>query len=221
MKERAFMNSLSTNPPKGNTENRQPEQDLAFIRQLMERSRRVTVLGGHHFVAWGLLLEVGLLLSWLNFEKQLALTPAFIWGPLIVAGYAYTFWAQRRDRAVEGAESRDGYLIGLVWLCFGICSLMVLLADLWFQVIPSRALAGLFATLSGAAFFLHGSLAGIRWLRNVGILWWLAAIPLYLWPGAHTLPAYAVLLLLLQVVPGWILAQERRRLLAAEAGVSL
>lgn len=213
--------NLSIVPPPGNAETRQPEQDLAFIRQLMERSRRVTVLGGHYFVAWGLLVEVGLLLSWLSFERYLTLPPALIWAPLVLAGYAYTFWSQRRDRAVEGAESRDGYLIGLVWLCFGICSLMVLLGDLWFQVIPSRALAGLFATLTGAAFFLHASLAGIPWLRNVGILWWLAAIPLYLWPGAYTLPAYAVLLLGLQIVPGWILARERRRLLAAEAGVSL
>ena len=213
--------NLSIVPPPGNAETRQPEQDLAFIRQLMERSRRVTVLGGHYFVAWGLLVEVGLLLSWLSYERYLTLPPALIWAPLVLAGYAYTFWSQRRDRAVEGAESRDGYLIGLVWLCFGICSLMVLLGDLWFQVIPSRALAGLFATLTGAAFFLHASLAGIPWLRNVGILWWLSAIPLYLWPGAYTLPAYAVLLLGLQIVPGWILAQERRRLLTAEAGVSL
>ena len=192
--------------------------DLAFIRQLMEGSRRVTVLGGHYFVVWGLLVAIAQVAIWILIERDLInrLNSTLVWLLVVVIGYAYTFWASARDRRVEGAESRDGYLIGRVWIAFGVCGLTIALAGLAIGALPGRSLAGVYATLSGMAFFLHGTLAGIGWLRNVGVLWWLASIPLFLMTGPIIMLAYAVLILLLQVVPGILLTFERRRLLASE-----
>ena len=196
--------------------------DLAFIRQIMERSRRVTVLGGHYFIVWGLLVALGLATNWLLIEQRLItrVNSGLLWAFVILIGYAYTFWAQRDDRKVEGAESRDGYLIGMVWLAFGAGALAILTGSLILGALPGRTLPGIYAVLTGTAFFLHGTMAGIGWLRNVGILWWLAALPLFTASGPDTMLVYAGLLLVLQVVPGIILAIERKHLLAANTGVT-
>ncbi|MFM1858795.1 MAG: hypothetical protein RL133_295 [Pseudomonadota bacterium] len=194
----------------------QTTDDLAFIRQLMERSRRITVLGGHYLVVWGLLVSLGLAAMWSLIESSLVtqLNASVIWFVVLMIGWIYTFWAKSRDRLIEGAESRDGFLIGAVWAAFGICGLLFAIGSLALGAIPGRSLSGIYATITGMAFFLHGTLSGIRWLKFVGALWWLAAIPLFMLSGSITLVAYAATLMLLQVIPGILLTVERRRLLS-------
>src|SRR5690606_28525269 len=103
----------------------QAAADLAYIRQLMDRSRRVTVLGGHYLVAWGVLVEAALVVTWLAASGQAVMNPLWAWAGAVLIGWAYTFWAGRRDREVDGASSRSGFLIGMVWVSLGVSMTLV------------------------------------------------------------------------------------------------
>lgn len=195
----------------------QAAADLAYMRQLMERSRRVTVLGGHYLIAWGVLVELALVVTWLAATGRAVMNPLWAWAGAVVLGWAYTFWSARRDRRVDGASSRNGFLVGIVWVSLGVAMTLVFFVGMPAETIGWQAAPGLAAAFLGAGALLHGTLAGIGWFRVVAAGWWLTAAAMLLWPGRETLLLYAGAVLVLQILPGVVLDHERRQLLLADA----
>ncbi|WP_341938587.1 hypothetical protein [Marinimicrobium sp. C2-29] len=185
------------------------QEDLAYIRDLMDDTRRAAGLSGGYFVLWGLVVGIGLLVTWLQVIGLLPYRPLLTWGPCLALGILGHFILAWRDKH-RPAQSRAGRLVGTVWLALGVTQLIFFVASLGFNTLPGIYMPGIVSSLLGSGIFITGVLAGIPWLRWVGVAWWLGAFSMFAWPGDHVSLLMGALLLVLYVVPGLVLIRQQR-----------
>jgi hypothetical protein len=183
--------------------------DLAYIRGVMERSRSALGENGLGFWAFGLASVAGTglsyLLGWLGLASWIWLVWCVGFGGVSVL----VFRLAARRRAGQGA--RAGRLLGAVW---GGIGTFVLVACLLFILTGRISLAtGLCLSGLGLAlgFFLSGTVSGITWMRNLSLAWVPGSAALLFLPELLTPLAFAGLVLVLEVVPGFILQANHRR----------
>lgn len=189
---------------------RQATDDLAYIRAALQASQRASALSGSYYVIWGSLSTVGLLATWAVLRSG---TPArattwwILWGSCMALGWTLTAWQvwreARRSPAVNAATRR----LGLTWAGVGIGITLCYFAGTATGAVAWPALSGLVAVFLGLGLWLNGLHAGIRWLMGLALPWWLGAVVLWTWPGAHGLLVLALMSLLLFTLPGWWLGR--------------
>lgn len=183
--------------------------DLAWIRRLMEDTRRATYVSGGYFIVWGIAIGLGLLATWLRIAGHWQVSPFASWIACLALGAAATFWLVRNERR-EPVEAPAGRLIGQVWLAMGVSVLVLFFAGVGSGTLDGALMPALACTLTGGAVFLTGTLSGLGWLRGLAGAWWLGATAMLIWPGVHVLLLMGVMLLALYVIPGVVLIRLRR-----------
>ncbi len=71
-------------------------QDLAYIRQVMEQTRRYTAAKGVFFIIWGVAVSLALLLTWLQITGSLGGSNFLVWGATMLAGITLAHATQMR-----------------------------------------------------------------------------------------------------------------------------
>jgi len=191
-------------------------EDLAYIRQVMEQTRRYTAAKGVFFVIWGVAVSVSLVLTWLQVTGGVGGNQWAIWIPTTLVAWGLTLyfaWRQQRESAVP----HHAHLIGMNWTAIGIAMMFMFFVGVARGTIGYPAINGLAALLVGIGIFNTGHLSGIRWLAGVGVAWLVCGALMLAWPGLHTLLLMAFLLVIGQIVPGLILMREERVRRAAGA----
>lgn len=191
-------------------------QDLAYIREIMDESRSFANVAGNYYILWGVVTGVALLGNFAFALGWFPLAPFFTWAICIASGWVGTAILARRDRARELVIHPSGRLITVAWVAVGIAMSIALFAGSWNGSIRPIAIPGFAAVFIGIGVGMNGAIARIDWLRNLAFVWWIAALPMLLWPGNYTLVVFAVLVIALYVVPGLKLNAMARRLRAAE-----
>lgn len=186
-----------------------PQDDLAFIRRMMDGSRALIKNDGRDFMAIGLACVLGTVASYLlPFAGAEAAIP-WLWGILIAAIAVAEFIVGRSKRA-RPKSAAEGY-IGTAWLA------AILAAG---TIIGGGALAGKMDLALGMgitsacvgvgyAFTAYASRSVV--LGVLAAFWWIGALFL---PGIEGYGAPAVLgglTFCLEVVPGFVLWLRSRR----------
>jgi hypothetical protein len=184
------------------------QEDLAYIKALMLETRRAASVSGGYFIIWGLAVGLGLALTWWQVVGDVPYQPFLTWVPcLLVAMVANVYWVRRDQR--QATQGRAGYLVGMIWAGLGVTQLIFFFAGFGVGALPGAILPAVFASLIGTGMFLTGVLAGLGWLRNTALGWWLGSVLMFVWPGQHAILLMGVLLLLLYVLPGVVLIRLR------------
>jgi hypothetical protein len=186
-----------------------PQDDLAYIRQIMEQTRRFTQVSGNHLIAWGLLSAVGLICDG-AVAAGMHLPLSGIWIGLIVLGWIFSLWQGRREArhtVVAGYATR---LISQLWIACGVAMTTAFVLGGWTGVVSGDSTPGLSALFIGIGVFMTGVLSGLNWFRNLALGWWAGAAMLFVWHGSVALWILAVLFILLLSVPGLILNLQGR-----------
>ncbi len=71
------------------TEN-EAQQELAFIKKVMEDSRRIIAYDGKDFTFWGILVTVGMVLMYVNIVFQFHISSMVLWGSFIGTGWIFS-----------------------------------------------------------------------------------------------------------------------------------
>lgn len=104
----------STQTDTSGTEGREPAEDLAMIRRLMEQSQGVIRGGAGHYLLWGVLITVGLLATWADVRGLVAVDSAWIWPVTIGAGWLGSIWiGYRQDRAARVTTTAGRVMSGI------------------------------------------------------------------------------------------------------------
>lgn len=185
--------------------------DLAAIRRLMEENRNVVEAGGKHLVWWGLLTAAGMGTTWLLVRADSWAPIPWVWVGAVAVGWVLSVAAGRRDARRAPVRTMGTRLGGAIWMAFGGTATLVGLLGPASGALPVQALPGVMGILLGGAFFTSGFLPGIGWLRFVGLGWWATGAVMLWMPGVHTLLLLAGLVVVLQVVPGAMLAARSGR----------
>ena len=184
-------------------------QDLAYIRQVMEQTRRYTAAKGVFFVLWGTIVSLALVATWFQWVGVISGTNYELWIIAMLVGWGLTLYFARRQQDA-GAVPHNAHLIGMNWTAVGLAMGAFYFVGVPMHTIGFQAVPGLSALLVGIGVFNTGHLAGVRWLAGVGVGWFVGGALLLAWPGPHALWAMVGLLVVGEIVPGLLLMREER-----------
>lgn len=192
------------------------QQDLAFIRELMQSARRATYLSGAFFILWSLLAGIGLLGTWLIAGRRLTLPfdsgigVFWLWLLVDAVGLIGTVFIIRRNSRAAVANPA-GRLIGLSWFSVAVGLLTMAFVGVGSGHISGEVMCGVSTLFIGIGVFNSGLLAGMKWLRNLAFGWWLGGALMLASPGLWNLWFMALLLFLLYLIPGVALTRKVQR----------
>ncbi len=213
-------NTPSTQPPF------RPEDELQFIRKIIADSRMAFVEDGKPYIVWGLIVAIGMGVTYISAITQHDLYSGYVWLGLVLFGWG-TIIKYVMDKKKQPARARSfiDRIQGSIWgACGGSIGLVIVLLMFNYQFDPTLGSINPIFTcffsciLLGIAYFLSGIANDLDWLRNIGFAWWGGGVLMYMWPSIHTLGIYAAMLLLFQVIPGIILQRRYKKLMAIPAG---
>ncbi len=201
-----------------------PEDELQYIRNIIADSRASFVEDGKPYIIWGLIVAVGMGITYLSALTQRDLYAGFVWIGLVLFGWG-TIIYDVVTKKKQGARARSfiDRIQGSIWgACGGALGLAVILIVSIQHSGDTPSIHPLYACfvsaiILGIAYFLSGIANDINWLRNIGFAWWAGAVAMYLWPSIHVLGIYAGMLILFQVIPGIILQRRYKRITSETA----
>lgn len=182
-----------------------PQDDLAYIRQVMEQTHRLTLMSGNYLIAWGVLISLGLACSGTVALTGAHLPLSAIWIGLVASGWACSFWLGRREARYLPVAGYATRLISWLWIACGAAMTTAFLIGGWTGAVPDTASGGLSALFIGIAVFMTGMLSGMHWFRNLAVGWWAGAVAMFIWHGQASIWLCAGLFIALLVVPGAVL----------------
>lgn len=189
----------------------EPQDDLAYIRQVMEQTRRYTRLSGNHLIVWGLLVSIGLACDGYGVLSGTRLPLGEIWLALIALGWGYSFWNGRREARRAPVTGYAAHVVGRLWIACGAAMTTTFLVGGWTGAVDGAASGGLCALFIGLGVFMTGVLGGMAWFRNLAFGWWAGAIGMFVWHGTAAIWLSLALLIGLLVIPGIALNLQARR----------
>jgi len=199
----------------------QAQEELAYIRKIIIESRSSFVEDGKPYVFWGILVSLGMTLTYISALTQTELYVGYFWMGLVVVGWLSTIYYVRQSKKRERrTKSFIDRIQGAIWgACGNATGLSVLLVMLFSSrvigdVPPIHQYYILFITsmFLGIAYFLSGIANDLNWLKNIGFAWWAGAVVMFVWPSVHMLALYAAMIVAFQVIPGIILMKRYKKI---------
>ena len=142
-------------------EPKQAEIEILEIKKIMTDSRRILVDDGKGFIAWGALVAVGLIMSYLSVLRVMDWNLTSIaWIVLIAGGWVYTYFQVRRERKHRRVSTFAGKVAGTIWGAAGVTMTIIGFAGSYSKLVPGLAISPLMASVMGAAFFVSGVIYG-------------------------------------------------------------
>lgn len=184
-------------------------QELAWIRALMEDSQRLLAGTWRHQALWGLLTAAGLALTWWAVGADRPGVVWVGWPALIAAGWSGSFALERRGASAP-VHNLAGRAFGGVWVGAGVTLTLLGTLGLYSGALAPSALPGVLSLVLGLGYFASGFASGLRWLRTVGLAWWVLGSALMVWRGPDGLLVLAGAALVLEVGPALALRRRER-----------
>jgi hypothetical protein len=199
----------------------QAQEELAFIRKIITESRSTFVENGKPYILWGILIAIGMTMTYISVLTQTELYVGYIWIALTIIGWGtIIYYVRQKNRQAARSRSFIDRIQGSIWgacgAAIGLSVFLIILRDNMNpgDVAPINQYYICFITsmIVGIAYFLSGIANDLKWLSNVGYVWWAGAVVMIMFPSVHVLLLYAVMLIFFQVVPGIILMKRYKRI---------
>ncbi len=174
-----------------------PSQDLAYIRNIIDKSRRAARVDALPLAIWGILTVAGVATT--------LLVPALdsVWLWVFLIGLAWTYSA---IRALQRRGNRDPRLFAqriltTLWVSILAAMTVIGFAGVFSQILHPQAIPPVFAGMFGVGCLTSAALMDKRWLAACGIGWWLGAVAMFLVTIEWRLGLYGALILAFLIIP--------------------
>jgi hypothetical protein len=179
-------------------------EELLFIKQIIEESKRELVYNGIDYIVWGVLVFIGLITTYVTYTTDHILGDNIVWMVwfgIVAAGYLFGYFnGKKEERIMPPTFLRRS--ISALWTATGI-SMMIL----GFVAPISNNHLSLFicpflSTVLGLAYYVTGFLVASKQMKYLSFGWWAGAVIMFVKPGFYTLLLMAFMMLVLQTIPG-------------------
>lgn len=186
----------------------QAQEELAFIKKVMEDSQRTMLDNGKQYVLWSVLVLLGIAAKYVLDGAGVVFNPAWLWVPIIAVGWLVSFLLKHSTYAEIRVKTFGQRTLEAVWTGWGVAIPILTLVGFFSGAIESWAIAPVVATLFGSACLTAGLITTNAWLRNTAILWWGGAVVMFLAPSEYSPLVLAGMFVLLQLIPGIVLYRK-------------
>ncbi len=190
----------------------QAELELSEIKKIMEESRRIMVDDGLGFIIWGSLVAAGLISSYLSVLGYLAWNiTSFAWIALIGSGWIITIIQVRKEKRERRAVTFAGKVAGAIWGSAGVTMTIIGFVGTYTGLVRGMGISPLMACVLAAAFFVSGVIYNDKTFRYLSIGWWAGALVMFFWHSPHTLLLFALMIIFMQVLPGFVMYKKWKK----------
>ena len=179
-------------------------EDLAVIKQIMIESRQNFYNVGIHLVVWGGIVILALLLTFYNLSIKYLFPEYWIWLVGFGLAWIFEFWQYKRNKNSERLYNKLNRIINTMWMSL----LFTMMIYGIFGGLGGNFLEGgngIIAGLLAIGYFVTGEVNEMKWVKYLGFGWWIGAIILFFCSNEIGLLVMAILMMLLQFIPGMIL----------------
>ncbi|MGA2668089.1 MAG: hypothetical protein ABSF32_04135 [Ignavibacteria bacterium] len=183
---------------------KQAESEIAVIKKIMEDSKRIAVNDGKDFIIWGTLVFTGLIGTYLFILWNIEVYIGWLWCAVILIGWIFSIKMHSRAKKSCNARTFAGKILGALWVSSGIgMSLIGFIAGAG-STISMWAICPLISIILGIAYYVSGIIYGYSWINYISLGWWAGAVVMFIFPGIYTLLLFALMMAMLQILPGMI-----------------
>jgi len=187
--------------------------ELAFIKKVIQDSRRVAVDNGIDYIVWGVLVSLGMLATIAMETLQVkGLAYLFLWIGVMGGGWIFSLVRHLRERSTVHVRTLSGSILNALWLACGVViMILIFVGGPLLRQSPSPAIAAVL----GIGFLVSGVLLDFVYFKLAAVFWWAGSVAMFYLDGpwARSNPVhfhidillFAVMMILFQVVPGIIL----------------
>lgn len=191
---------------------KQAELELTEIKRIMADSRRIMVDDGIGFILWGTLVAAGLIATYLSVLGYISWNITSIaWFVLIGTGWIITIFQYRNEDKKRKAVTFAGKVAGAIWGSAGFTMTIIGFIGSSTGLVKGMGISPLMACVLAAAFFVSGVIYNDKTFRYLSFGWWAGAILMFFWHSPHTLLLFALMIIFMQVLPGFIMYKKWKK----------
>ncbi len=182
------------------------QQEIAIVKQMIEKSRRETAESGNLFIVLGLLCSM---FPWafamLTKDNSKLIMPCIIVfiSICVIVGVIISAREEKKEKVKTYAKAIHEQL----WVVCGTACIMVSFFSPMFDALPYSAVPIFVSLLLGIMVFQTGIIYELKSISGFGLLWWGGAVIMAIEPKG-TLLVLTVLFLGGWVLPGLILKKN-------------
>jgi hypothetical protein len=187
------------------------QEDLAFIRKVINDTRQCFIYDGKSFIIWGILVIIGQIANYFTIIYGVAKYDWYMWTALALVGWFWSIWEYRQKRITVKAITITERAINAVWGSCGITMMILIFLAPAIKVYNVAFVDPMVCSILGIAYFTTGTLS-FKWMRYNAFGWWLGALIMFIWPGLYEMLFLPALLLVLQVIPGFVMYYQWKKI---------
>jgi hypothetical protein len=200
----------------------QAEQELSFIKKVMEDSKQVTVDNGKYYILWGVLVSVTLFVNYglICIEDIKGYYYGILWMIMMAGGAVASSVMKSRDLKKARVYTFAGKVLSSIWIAAGIAMFIVAFVGPAFKVYDYTYISSIISIILGVAYFVSGEIQQIKWLKLLSIGWWGGGIALFAVPGIHSYLIFGFMIIFLQTLPGIFLYNKWKEEISSSANAA-
>jgi len=189
----------------------QAKEEIRFIREMIEKTKRATSEAWNYFFVWGILIILAVVGMYiLVFLEKFS----WIWLNWIVfvgIGVIYSIFYGIKQEKLQGmrtyAQSAYGYLCFACGMAFLLMGFIFPALGLYsFKVIPV-----FMSVIAGILVFSGGGIYEWNLLKWCGVIWWLGAVGMIFVKWQYRSLFFIPLIIIGYLVPGLVLRSKYRK----------
>ena len=189
-------------------------QELAFIKKVMEDSRRIICDDGKSFVFWGILISFGMLVTYIKIVGNWSINLGWFWPALIAIGWIGTVAVELITKKKRSPRTFAAKILGSVWFGCGIAMTILGFVGTMTNAYDGVFISPILSVVLGIGYLITGVIHGKKWVSLISIGWWFGALLMFYLQNLETLLIMTGMMIFLQTIPGIILYKESKRELA-------
>jgi hypothetical protein len=187
------------------------EENLVFIRKIIEEGRTILIENGSTFIFWGTLMCSGTLFSYILALFHLGWAILYLWLGIYILGFAVFFLLIRKRKTVWGKGSFASRINGITWIGSALSIPFAAGVGLALGRIDLGVCMGFVACIVGIAYFITSAIIRYRWLLILSFGWWLGSVVILFIPMFWAPAFMGGMVFLFELVPGVIVYLSKRK----------
>ena len=182
-------------------ENNEVKNEILYIKQMIEDSKRKMFDNGMHYIVWGILVAIACTGTFFLIETQNYSYINRLWAVIYITGGIVSFVLGARQGKKIPLTFLGKVIIAL-WLSSLIVISFMIFATLYSPHISDEITVLFPALILSIAHYVSGHICENNILKISGICWFASSFVFLFWVSSYNLLLFAILIIVLQVIPG-------------------